>query len=202
MIPKLILKQHPETGELVQEIWKDIPEFVGLYQISNYGRVKSLPRSVKNGQGMRPIKERIKAMHYSKKPGYWIVGLSHEINADKREKQLWIHRLVAVAFIPNPENKPYVNHKDGDKLNAFVFNLEWTTPTENAKHAYRIGLKTGYWTGKIIHTSKPVIAIQDTSIIEFPSMVHCGKYFGYCGNAVQRRVDKAIPLNGYLIYSA
>lgn len=81
---------------------------------------------------------------WSDKIGYMIVGL----NIYNKYKLKKVHRLVAEAFIPNPENKSEVNHKDGNKSNNNVDNLEWTTHQENMKHAYNTGLSTAYWTGK------------------------------------------------------
>ena len=109
------------------EIWKDIQEYEGLYQISNYGRVKSL-RDNKGNYREKIIKSR------PSKNGYIIINLSKNGKA----KTFKIHRLVSIHFIPNPENKPQVNHKDGNKLNNSVSNLEWVTASENSLHATHI----------------------------------------------------------------
>lgn len=106
----------------MKELWKDIPEYEGLYQISNRGRVKSFRQSTKYG----------KAAEYILKPtvannGYCQVTL---YGAGKRKKFL-VHRLVANAFIPNPDNLPQVNHKDEDRLNNAVNNLEWCSALYN-----------------------------------------------------------------------
>lgn len=113
------------------EIFKDIKGYEGQYQISNFGRVKSLERYDRLN---RFIKEKflVPRKHNN---GYLRVCLSHSV--DK-----YIHRLVAEAFIPNPENKLEVNHIDGNKLNNNISNLEWCTRSENNKHAFKIGLRT------------------------------------------------------------
>lgn len=105
------------------EIWKDIKEYEGLYQVSNLGRIKSL----KFG------KEKIlKPINHT--GGYLCVDLS------KNNKRLYvkIHRLVAEAFIPNPENLLQVNHKDENKKNNCVDNLEWCTPQYNSCYGTRL----------------------------------------------------------------
>lgn len=113
----------------MKEIWKDIKGFEGRYRISNTGKVYSMPRSGSGGH---------KGMYLKPKPhsaGYRYVSLK----CNGREKGKSIHRLVAEHFIPNPASKPQVNHKDGDKTNNHVSNLEWCTMSENIKHSFDNG---------------------------------------------------------------
>ena len=112
-----------------EEVWRDIEGFEGRYQVSNLGRVLSLMTN--HGKPQRKIKAQ-----YARK--YAAVNLS--IKDQNYTKD--IHRLVAVAFVPNPDNKPMVNHIDGVKLNNNASNLEWSTCSENHKHAYASGLRT------------------------------------------------------------
>lgn len=118
------------------EIFKDIKGYEGIYQISNLGRVKSLSRRVICHKTTRLTKERFKKPAM-KDTGYFKVGLQKE----GTEKQFVIHRLIAIAFIPNPFNLPQVNHKNGIKTDNRIDNLEWCTPSENIQHAYDNGLK-------------------------------------------------------------
>ena len=106
--------------DLPHEIWKDIENFENLYKISNYGRVKSLRKQVKI------LKARIDKKGYN----------HYAIRKDNKIYEKKAHRLVAQAFIPNPENKPQVNHLDGNKLNNYYKNLEWCTNGENQIHSY------------------------------------------------------------------
>ena len=118
-----------------KEIWKDIEDFEGYYQISNLGNVKSLQRLAKNKDGHRIVKERI--LRQTKAgAGYLTVMLSKKQIAQRKI----IHRLIALYFIPNPQNKPCINHIDGNKLNNCINNLEWCTYLENNIHAYKNGL--------------------------------------------------------------
>lgn len=120
------------------ETWKDIVGYEGLYQVSNLGGVKSLERyrtSKLKNQKQTKINERILRGNVCK--GYIRVILSkHGFN-----NAFSVHRLVATAFIPNNESKPYINHIDGNKQNNTADNLEWCTCNENIKHAYKTGLK-------------------------------------------------------------
>ena len=119
------------------EIWKDIKYYEGLYQISNYGNVKSLPKERRNRRGVYIQKEKLLSLTNTS-TGYKKV----ELVKDGKRKGFKVHRLVAQAFIPNPDEKPQVNHIDGDKTNNYVDNLEWATASENSIHAYNTGLNS------------------------------------------------------------
>lgn len=110
----------------MEEIWKDIEGYEGHYQVSSFGRVKS----IKLG------KEKILKSHLHYR-GYELINLS----LCGCVKSFLIHRLVCSAFIKKPKNKFQVNHKDGVKTNNHVCNLEWCTQSENQKHAFVIGLQ-------------------------------------------------------------
>lgn len=114
----------------MEEIWKDIKGYEGKYQVSNLGRVRSLSRLVWNGKVYVKHTGRIlsQTVRYSKKRmcyTYSYVSFHNKSNAPT--KKIFIHRLVAEAFIPNPNNYSFVNHKDENKLNNTVDNLEWCT---------------------------------------------------------------------------
>ena len=106
------------------EIWRDIKNYEGIYEVSNLGRIKSISRNgtIKENRILKP----------NKVMGYSQVGLQKYVTRKYKK----IHRLVAEAFIPNPENKKEVNHKDGNKTNNCVDNLEWVTTSENQLHSY------------------------------------------------------------------
>ena len=124
-----------------QEIWKPVAECNGEYYVSSWGRVKSL----KFG------KERI--LKPGSSQGYLSVIIS---KTNEKVKCKTIHKLVALAFISNPENKPSVNHKDGNKLNNHIDNLEWNTYKENIQHAWKNGLCESTRVAITKRQSKPV----------------------------------------------
>jgi len=118
----------------MQEIWKDIENYEGLYKISNFGNIKAMPKKAGfNNRKEKLLKYKINQF------GYLTIGLC------KNSKRKWfmIHRLIANAFISSIKNKPQVNHKDGNKQNNHIDNLEWCTSSENLKHAFKIGLRNG-----------------------------------------------------------
>jgi len=122
-----------------EEIFLPIMEYEGIYEISNYGNVRSLTRKVTANtgyDGKRTVRERI--LKPSKAPnGYLGVIL---VTADKGRYTGKIHRLVALHFIPNPNSLPEVNHKDGNKQNNYFENLEWSDRLGNYTHAVNVGL--------------------------------------------------------------
>lgn len=109
----------------MEEIWKDVVGYEGLYKVSNLGRVKSLKRI--NSYG-RTVPGKILKPHPNIKSGYLCVNLYK----NDKPTMIPIHRLVAIAFIPNPQNLPQVGHKDETRTNNNVDNLEWVTNKENA----------------------------------------------------------------------
>ena len=115
------------------EIWKDIKNYEGLYQVSNLGRVKSLDRKVRTGikhNEYKIAKGKILKLN-QKRNGYLTADLCKNGNV----KTISVHRLVANAFIPNPFNKEQVNHINAKKYDNRVKNLEWCTAEENRNHA-------------------------------------------------------------------
>ena len=120
------------------EIWKDILGYEGIYQVSTFGKVKALLRQKGKGTGRGSYisKERILKSRINRS-GYKQVSLYKSGTA----RTLLVHRLIMIAFVPNLESKPEVNHIDGIKLNNDLSNLEWATHSENAKHAFKMGLR-------------------------------------------------------------
>lgn len=139
------------------EEWKDVKDYEGLYQVSNLGRVKGLKKG------------KILKQHDNGK-GYMQVGLYK----NNKGKPYYVHRLVAKAFIPNTENKPEVNHKDKDRANNCVDNLEWVTSKENEQHKHNF---EGYK-----QKGKNVVveffngnAQEYTRVIDLAEELHCSR---------------------------
>ncbi|MFD6509331.1 NUMOD4 motif-containing HNH endonuclease [Bacillus sp. NPDC060175] len=119
----------------MEEIWKDIQGFEGRYQVSNLGRVRSIDRI--DAVGRKKKGQVLKAYKDLKKYTRVYIYLN-EGYGQKRP----VHQMVARAFVPNPEDKPEINHIDGNKDNNMASNLEWCTSSENTIHAFKNGLAT------------------------------------------------------------
>lgn len=145
------------------EIWKDISNYEGFYQISNKGRVRSLDRTVyfKNGNH-RDYKGKILKQKYHN--GYAMINL----NKNKKMETLYIHKLVAQSFLDNPLNLKVINHKNGIKIDNCVENLEWCTFSYNNKHAIINNLRTNNING-LLETNnknkKRIALIKDNKIL-------------------------------------
>lgn len=149
---------------LGKEIWKDIKGYEGLYQVSSYGRLRRL----KN-------KEKYIIEGRKNKKGYLRVVLKDKNGV---EKEFLKHRLIAQTFIPNPYNKPQVNHENGIKDDNHIYNLSWVTDLENKLHAWRNGIMKPH---KIIDiTPKTVIQydLNGNFIKEYKTMFQAGKETG------------------------
>ena len=168
----------------MNEEWRDIKGYEGLYQVSNLGRVKSLPRERRNRQGYYYTKEKI-LKQTNTSTGYKKVEL---FNGTRKSYK--VHRLVAQAFLNNEYNKPQVNHKDGNKINNNVNNLEWVTGSKNIIHAYKTGLNPNMKT------------LNDDDIIykytiEGLNMKEIASIYNVCINTIKKRLeDNNIEIRG------
>lgn len=141
----------------MQEIWKDVSNYVGIYQVSNFGNVRSIRQN--QSQQIKP---------FITNSGYKVVRLYNN-----NMKRYLVHRLVAQEFIDNPQNLPIVNHKDENKLNNCVDNLEWCTYSYNSNYGHGKG-------NMIKNKSKKVLqfSLDGKFIAEFPSALEAERKLG------------------------
>ena len=118
----------------IEEIWLPITGYEGAYEVSSFGQVRSI--RLEKGNARLGCQRKGGIIKPNKAQKYLAVCISK----DKVRLTKTVHRLVAIAFIPNPKCKPQVNHIDGNKFNNHVSNLEWATPSENIKHSFALGL--------------------------------------------------------------
>lgn len=178
-------------NKLYTEEWKDIHGYEGKYQISSFGRIKSLARTVykrhKSGKiiGM-PYKAIIVSPHFIK-GGYLMAGLSK----DKVVSHFLVHRLVANAFLANPENKREVNHLFGYKYDNRFMKLEWATPSENQKHSFSVlGKKTSKTFGIPSPKRRKILRINNLTgeETEYDSITEAASKNGICVSNICNRL--------------
>jgi hypothetical protein len=149
-----------KAKKIGNEKWKDIVGYEGLYQVSNYGRIKSLSNKIKYSSGIIHFYPE-KILKQQKIQGYCYAGLTK----NKKQKKFRVHRLVAEAFIENPYNYEQVNHLDFDKTNNTIENLEWCDAYRQNQHSAlkpnrKWGLSNIRRYGKLNHKSKKVLQIN------------------------------------------
>ena len=150
--------------DLENEIWKDVVGYEGHYMVSNLGRVKSIKIHNSHGTVMKERRNKLKKVYINER-GYCKVS----VIINSQSKRVSVHRLVAMAFITNPENKPQVNHIDGIRNNNYVENLEWCTATENVRHAWDNGLNKAKKGEEVAHTR-----LTNEEVIEIKKLYRSG----------------------------
>lgn len=153
----------------LNEIWVPVKAFSDRYEVSNTGKVRSLycPTGLRKKPHEKVLQE--------DKDGYFVVGLYHS----NTMKMCKVHRLVAEAFVPNPESKNTVNHKDTNKKNNNPENLEWVTSEENTKHARKMGCYPrcdGDFASYRIFTTKEIAEIKKDIVLGKSSKELFNKY--------------------------
>lgn len=174
-------------------MWKDVVGYEDLYSVNELGQIKRKHRIwIREEDGAKiTINEMIMKTRVLR--GYETIGLTK----DHIQLTKPVHRIIAKAFIPNPENKPEINHKDGNKLNNSIENLEWVTESENTLHAFRLGLRkttdggTSKSVAKLNPNTKEILEIypslreldRTTSFLRKEVSLACRNgrlYKGYC----------------------
>jgi hypothetical protein len=152
-----------------QEVWKDILGYEGVYEISSLGRLKSLSRVIETRKGVfANIKEKIKIPILTKE-GYFRYKLSNK----NKEFFFFAHRLVAFAFIENINNKPQINHIDGNKINNKISNLEWVSGRENSCHKFKKNNCSSRYVGVCFNKNKNK---WESSIFILGKSIYLGRY--------------------------
>ena len=170
------------------EIWRDVYGYEGFYQVSNCGNVRSVSRTVQRlNNSDLTLRGRVCSQTLSDK-GYLTVGLCR----DNRIKRVYVHKLVAIAFVDNPNNLTEINHIDENPLNNRVDNLEWCTQSENEQHSHSILGNT--MKGK---TYPKKVKCLDTGII-YKSMLTLIKEIGKnsCIEGLKKAIKNNRPYHG------
>jgi|688.fasta_scaffold872797_1 hypothetical protein len=177
----------------MQEVWKDIVGYEESYQVSNLGNVKALRRKFTPNGATRFTEEKL-ANLYINRHGYVKV----QISKNSKQKQVSVHRLVAIAFLPNNENKPEVNHIDGNKLNNKIDNLEWSTRSENVIHGIKNNLIQVKKRG-LHNMSKVVINIENG--IFYDCIIDASESINIDYNKLRNRLNGKVFNNTSLRYA-
>ena len=171
-----------EVKQYINEVWKPIRGWENLYEVSNMGRVRSVDRWVNHAYGKALKKGKIVKPWLNNK-GYYKIGLCK----GSVVKKVYVHRLIAEAFIPNPDNLPEVNHKDCNPKNNCVENLEWCTRDYNCHYADAQAKQSAAKKGNINNwNSTPVLMLTEHGIYlsDFPSMAEAERVTGIAASSI------------------
>lgn len=172
-----------DINDLENEEWRDVPKFEGLYEVSNYGRIKGLNCNWQSKPKINILKGGIITCGYRQVLLY----------KNKGRKAYLVHRLVGAAFISNPNSLPAINHKDGNKLNNHVSNLEWITNSRNRFHAFEIGLckqETGENNPNSKYTKETVLAVRKAYKKEIFGFTKVSRLFNIPRRTVEKMIKK------------
>ena len=175
----------------MDEIWKSVNGFEGLYEVSNKGNVRSLDRIVKYKDGRTARLKGKTLKPRTNNDGYLQIQLSR---GDK-PKTVKLHRLVAEAFMPNPDRLSEVNHKDEDKTNNNVLNLEWCSHKYNSRYGTRGG-RIAQKHGKPLTAYVPG---EDSPAFNFESMTEAAKHFEVSSETIRQALLYGWKCRGYIL---
>lgn len=175
---------------ILKEIWENIKGFEGVYQVSNLGNIKSLDRIVEKKIGGKKVYQHLKGNILRQKENHQNHYLYVELCKNGIQKTFSVHRLVAKTFLPNQKNLPFINHKDENRHNNNVNNLEWCT----AKYNHDYGTRT---LREALTKSKPVVQmdLEGNIISVYPNAIVAAKATGANRKAIQM-IAKHYSCNG------
>jgi len=177
------------------EIWKDIPNYEGLYMASNFGRFKALKKTYYTGDNL--LAKREKDEHILRQTTDKFGYLRFPVSKDGCGRNFLSHRMVAMLFVSNQLQKKEVNHIDGNKANNYFLNLQWCTRSENIQHAFDTGLKFGYKRGN--HPAAKIILDTQTGIF-YECMKDAAEAKGISYKNLQNRLLGIVINNTGLVY--
>ena len=170
-----------------KEIWKDVVGYDGYYEVSNLGNVRSVDHEIMSSNGKLQFRKGKLLNGWVDHKGYYKVHLSK----GSKKEQMFVHRLVALAFLPNPNNYPIINHKDENPLNNRVENLEWCTYSYNINYGTANERQSNSMIGKNINSpslSKSVIqyTLDDEFVNEYLSSHEASRQTGICRTNISK----------------
>lgn len=185
--------------DIRDEVWLPLQGYESNYGISNMGRVKSYERTINVCNTSTYLRPEMIMRPNLTKAKYYIV----ELTVNNVAQTFYIHRLVALHFITNPENKPHVNHKYGKTTDNRYHQIEWATESENNKHSYDVLGKQSTlkrMIGKLNHESIEVVAVKDMALLQFDTQTQCANYFKTSIATVKRIIKGERLIQGYKLY--